>query len=54
MFDNYVDKNPDKLRGVESTEEAIKFILDMLDEFKIKLYFDPYCEEPEKIVRTGI
>ena len=52
MFDNYVDKNPDKLRGVESTEEAIKFILDMLDEFKIKLYFDPYCEGIEKVISS--
>ena len=49
MFDTYVDKNPDKLNDVTNTEEATKFILGMLDEFNIQLFYDPSREEPEKV-----
>ena len=47
MFDVYVERNPDKLNDVTNTEEATKFILGMLDEFNIQLFYDPSRVESE-------
>ena len=41
MFDNYHEKNPDKLKNVDTTEDAVNFVLELLDEFDIQLFFDP-------------
>ena len=46
MFDNFVDKFPEKLEQVSSTEDTVKFVLSMLEEFNIQLYFDPKEKEP--------
>ena len=41
MFDNFHEKYPDRLEGVANTEDAVKFVLDLLDEFHVKIYYDP-------------
>ena len=41
MFDNYVSKNPTLLDQLSSTEEAVDFVLNMLSDFNIELYYDP-------------
>ena len=41
MFDNFVEKFPERLEQVSSTEDTVKFVLDMLEEFNIQLYLDP-------------
>ena len=46
MFDKYQDQHPEKLESVKNTKEAMKFVLDMLDEFDIQLYYDPSRVEP--------
>ena len=48
MFDNYLEKYPERLEIVDNTEDAVKFVLDLLDEFDIQLFFDPSRKEPEK------
>ena len=48
MFDNYLEKYPERLERVDNTEDAVKFVLDLLDEFDIQLFFDPSRKEPEK------
>ena len=45
MFDNFVEKFPERLEQVSSTEDTVKFVLDMLEEFNIQLYFDPIEKE---------
>ena len=46
MFDNYQEEHPERLQSVNNTEDATKFVMDMLDEFRIQLYYDPSREEP--------
>ena len=41
MFDNYIGKYSKSLDEVTSTDTAIKFVLNMLEEFDIQLYYDP-------------
>ena len=41
MFDNYIGKNSKSLDEVTSTNTAIRFVLNMLQEFDIQLYYDP-------------
>ena len=47
MFDNYNEKFPERLKSVDNTEEAIKFIHDMLEEFKIQVFFDPVTKDSD-------
>ena len=47
MFDNYNEKFPERLESVDNTEEAIKFIHDMLEEFKIQVFFDPVTKDSD-------
>ena len=47
MFDNYEEKYPDRLEKVESTEDAVKYVHELLDEFSIQLYYDPSRKDPE-------
>ena len=46
MFDNHLKNHPDSLKKVNSTEDAVKFVLNMLEDFNIQLYFDPDKKEP--------
>ena len=48
MFDYYIENFPDRLKEVNSTEKVVKFVLDMLKEFDIQLYFDPDRQEPDQ------
>ena len=41
MFDNYMDLHPYNLAAVETEEDAVNFVLSMLKEFGIQLYYDP-------------
>ena len=51
MFDNYNEKFPERLKSVDNTEEAIKFIHDMLEEFKIQVFFDPVTKDSDAEVK---
>ena len=46
MFDNHMKNYPESLKKVNSTEDAVKFVLNMLEEFNIQLFFDPEKKEP--------
>ena len=41
VFDNFQEKHSEKLKSVATTEDAVKFVHDMLNEFNVKLFFDP-------------
>ena len=41
MFDNFMEKNFKMLEDVTDTESAVKFVLSMLEEFDVQLFFDP-------------
>ena len=51
MFDNYVSKNPTLLDQVTTTAGAIDFVLNMLSDFNIELYYDP--SKPVKAREEG-
>ena len=48
MFDNYNALYPKKLDAVENAEDVVKYVLDMLAEYQIQLYYDPLQEYVEK------
>ena len=48
MFDNYHDENSERLNSVNSLDDLVTFVMDMLDYFNIELYFDPDRQEPAK------
>ena len=48
MFDNYHEKNPHKLETVDTTEEAVNFVLELLAEFRIQLFFDPNRKDGQR------
>ena len=48
MFDNHLKNHPNSLKKVNSTEDAVKFLLNMLEDFNIQLYFDPDRQEPDQ------
>ena len=48
MFDNFNSMYPEKLAAVETAEHVIEYILDMLNEFQVELYFDPKRKVVEK------
>ena len=48
LFDNYVEDYPDKLETVSSTEDVVKFMLEMFKWSDIQLFYDPSKKEPEK------
>ena len=50
MFDNFHEEHPGELHNVQSLEDTIKYVLDMLDCYGIQLYYDPNKTEPEKSV----
>ena len=47
MYDNFNEKFPDRLENVDNTVEAIKFVHDMLEEFRIKVFFDPVTKDSD-------
>ena len=47
MFDNYMMENRDKLDAVENFESAVVFVLDMLEDYDVHLYYDPERKLPE-------
>ena len=49
MFDNYILSNPKALKEVKSEEDAVIFVLGMLDAFNIELYFDPAKPTREEV-----
>ena len=48
LYDNYHEKHPERLKSVDSTGDAVKFVLDMLEYFDIDLFYDPGRKESEK------
>ena len=48
MFDNHMEKNKGKLLEVNSFDSSISFVLDMLEDFNIMLFYDPNKPLPEK------
>ena len=45
MFDNYLEKNKDKLEAVNDKEASVAFVWGMLDAFNIQLFYDPSKQE---------
>ena len=41
MFDNYNELFPERLRAVETCDDAIRYGLEMLEHYEIQLYYDP-------------
>ena len=50
MFDNFNSMYPDKLLAVEKAEDVIRYMLDMLEEFQVQLYYEP---DKQMIERDG-
>ena len=48
LFDNYLVKYPEKLDRVDSTDSAVQYIIQMLQEFNIQWYYDPNTEDTSK------
>ena len=50
MFDNYIKNSCKKkrLEAVDGCETAVSFVLGMLDDFNIQLFYDPKKSKPEK------
>ena len=48
LFDNYQEKDKQKLVKVDSFESAVNFVLKMLDEYNIQLFYDPTKPLPAK------
>ena len=46
MFDNFLEKHPERLHRINNTEDAVEFVHNMLDEFNIQLFYDPTTKEP--------
>ena len=49
MYGNFIRIYPTKLDDINSLNDVVRFILDMLSYFKKKLYFDPESEAEEDI-----
>ena len=49
MFDNFMEKNSKLLDDVNDAESAVRFVLCMLDDFDVQLFFDPSKPVPEKL-----
>ena len=41
MFDNFLDSNNQRLSQVKYTDDVVNFILEMLEYFNVKLFYDP-------------
>ena len=41
MFDNFNDMYPEKLDAVQKTEDVIDYMMSMLHEFQVQVFFDP-------------
>ena len=41
MFDNYQEDNGEKLASVDCTKDVVTYIIDMLNYFDIKIFYDP-------------
>ena len=48
MFDNYIEKFPESLTSVKTTEDALNFVRSLLEEFDIQIFHDPSLQEPEQ------
>ena len=48
LFDNYHGEHPEKLSSVSCLDDAVKYVLHMLESFDIQLFYDPSRQEPEK------
>jgi hypothetical protein len=46
MYDNFLEKHPERLHRINNTEDAVEFVHNMLDEFNIQLFYDPTTKEP--------
>ena len=49
MFDNFMEGNAGLLESVKDTESAVNFVIAMLDEFGVQLFYDPSKEASEKV-----
>ena len=50
MFDNFHSMFPEKLRAVKTADDVVQYVLTMLEEFGIELYFNP---ESQSSTREG-
>ena len=48
MFDNYLIKHPNSLKGITCLHDIVQFVLNMLEFYSIELYFDPDKEDPSR------
>ena len=46
MFDNYTAEHPSKLSCVNSLQDVVDFIQEMLDFYAVQLFYDPTFEAP--------
>ena len=45
LFDNYHEEHPDRLSAVETADDSINYVLEMLDEFGIEFMYDGDCKK---------